>query len=236
MWRLFCIMLGIAAALIAPQTGAEQPNSAANSKKQLKLSPGDSQGTKAEVNRDTTAVQIAVYKSEKADGTAMFSDRQPLNRPYQIVRYDCFACDPASSINWHTVPLYIRPYNQLIARAASDNQLDPALIRAVIHAESSFRPAVVSRKGAIGLMQLMPNTAQQLGVLDASAPAQNIEAGSRYLAALLKQYNGEVKLALAAYNAGASNVRKYNGVPPFAETQAYVEQVAILHKRYQQAG
>ena len=207
-----------------------------SAKKQLKLVPGQSLHPSVAPATGASAGQIAVYKSLKQDGTALFSDRQPLNRPYQIVRYDCFACDPTSKVNWHTVPLYLRPYNQLIARAASDYQLDPALIRAVIHAESSFRPAIVSRKGAVGLMQLMPQTAQQLGVLDASAPAQNIAAGSRYLADLIKQYNGEVSLALAAYNAGASNVRRYNGIPPFAETQAYVERVAILHKRYQQAG
>lgn len=208
----------------------------ADSKKQLKLSP-DSQAERSPVAivKNKTP-QIAVYKSMKKDGTASFSDRQPLNRPYQVMRYDCFACDPASDVNWYTTPLYTRPYNQLIAKAAQEHELDPALIRAVIHAESSFRPAVISRKGAIGLMQLMPETAQQLGVTDASKPAENIAAGSRYLAKLLKQHNGEVALALAAYNAGASNVKKYNGIPPFAETKAYIERVAILHKRYQQQG
>jgi len=85
-------------------------------------------------------------------------------------------------------------------------------------------------------MQLMPQTASNLGVIDASSPEQNIIAGSRYLAKLIKQHNSDLTLALAAYNAGASNVKKYNGVPPFAETQAYVERVAILHKRYQRAG
>ena len=85
-------------------------------------------------------------------------------------------------------------------------------------------------------MQLMPNTARQLGISDAKLPEHNIAAGSRYLAQLLKQHNGELPLALAAYNAGSSNVRRYNGIPPFAETQAYVERVAILHKRYQRAG
>ena len=114
--------------------------------------------------------------------------------------------------------------------------LDPALIRAVIHAESSFRPAIVSRKGAVGLMQLMPQTAAFLGVQDASHPEQNIIAGSRYLAQLLKQHNSDLALALAAYNAGASNVKRYGGIPPFAETQAYVQRVTILHKRYQQQG
>ena len=177
-----------------------------------------------------------MYKSVKQDGTALFSDRQPVNRPYQLMRFDCFACDPVSNINWHTVPLYTKPYNRIIAKAADAHLLDPALIRAVIHAESSFRPQVVSKKGAVGLMQLMPQTAAFLGVQDASHPEQNIIAGSRYLAQLLKQHNSDLALALAAYNAGASNVKRYGGIPPFAETQAYVERVTILHKRYQQQG
>lgn len=237
MRRVIWAVLGLGISVL-PVTVLADPVAASAktaSKKQLKLSPGAAPvaGTAAIT---ASQPQIAVYKTVSADGTAMFSDRQPLHRPYQVVRYGCFACDPVSKINWHTVPLYVRPYNQLIARAASEHKLDPALIRAVIHAESSFRPAIISRKGAIGLMQLMPQTAQQLGVIDASAPEQNIAAGSRYLADLIQQYKGEVTLALAAYNAGISNVKRYNGVPPFAETQAYVERVAILHKRYQQAG
>lgn len=208
-------------------------NTAADTKKQLKLSPGDipAQGVPVAEQK-----KIVVFKSEKTDGTALFSDRQPLNRPYTLVRYDCFACNPTSTVNWHTTPLYLQPYNLLIAKAATDTQLDPALIRAVIHAESAFRPNVISKKGAIGLMQLMPQTAEQLGVTDASAPEQNIIAGSRYLAQLLAQHQGDVTLALAAYNAGAGNVRRYNGVPPFAETRHYIERVNILHKRYQRAG
>lgn len=203
-------------------------------KKQLKLSPDNT--TPDLPAQKKAPPTIAVYKSVKKDGTTLFSDRQPLNQPFQVVRFDCFACDPGSSVNWHTVPLYTRPFAQWIAKAADEHQLDPALIRAVIHAESSFRPSAISRKGAVGLMQLMPATAKQLGVSDASVPEHNIAAGSRYLAGLLKQHNGELPLALAAYNAGSSNVRRYNGIPPFAETKAYVERVAILHKRYQRAG
>ncbi len=209
---------------------------AAAAKKQLKLVPGQSLHNVAVPAKKSTAAQIAVYKSVTKDGTALFSDRKPVNRPYQVVRFDCFACDPVSNINWHTVPLYTKPYNRIIALAANEHQLDPALIRAVIHAESSFRPQVISKKGAIGLMQLMPETAAFLGVQDSSQPEQNISAGSRYLAQLLKQHNNDTQLALAAYNAGASNIKKYNGIPPFAETRAYIERVAILHKRYQRAG
>jgi soluble lytic murein transglycosylase-like protein len=234
-WRLALITFCCSVNLVSAAALAADPVPA-DGKKQLKLTPADQTSPEPAALNKKTQPQIAVYKSVQQDGTALFSDRVPLNRPYQLVRYDCFACDPQSTVNWHTTPLYIRPYNQLISKAASEYQLDPALIRAIIHAESSFRPAVISQKGAIGLMQLMPATAAHLGVIDASSPAQNIAGGSRYLADLLKQYNGEVNLALAAYNAGASNVKRYNGVPPFAETQAYVQRVAILRKRYQQAG
>lgn len=209
---------------------------AGTAKKQLKLAPGQSLHNVVAPAKKAPVAQIAVYKSVTKDGTALFSDRKPVNRPFQVVRFDCFACDPVSNINWHTVPLYTKPYNRIIAKAADEHQLDPALIRAVIHAESSFRPQVISKKGAIGLMQLMPQTAASLGVQDSSHPEQNITAGSRYLAQLLKQHNNDTLLALAAYNAGASNVKRYGGIPPFAETQAYVERVAILHKRYQRAG
>jgi soluble lytic murein transglycosylase-like protein len=234
-WRVLCTALCLSLYSLAV-FAAEPAETRADGKKQLKLSPADTTATVPAAVQHKTAAHIAVYKSVNNDGTALFSDRQPLNRPYQVVRFDCFACDPVSSVNWHTTPLYIRQYEQLIANAASEHQLDPALIRAVIHAESAFRPAIISRKGAIGLMQLMPDTAVYLGIKDASSPEQNIAGGSRYLAKLLKQYNGEVTLALAAYNAGASNVRRYNGIPPFAETQAYVERVGILRKRYQHAG
>ncbi len=228
--------LVVAIACVSFACGAAVPEQeeASTGKKQLKLTPGQSLHTAPAQTSSRPAPQIAVYKSVKQDGTPLFSDRQPLNRPYQVMRFDCFACDPVSKVNWHTVPLYTKPYNRIITRAADEHQLDPALIRAVIHAESSFRPQVVSRKGAVGLMQLMPQTAAYLGVQDSSHPEQNIIAGSRYLAQLLKQHNGELTLALAAYNAGASNVKRYNGIPPFAETQAYVERVAILHRRYQQ--
>ena len=228
------ILLSCLMCVLSPEIKATD-TAAVPVKKQLKLTPGDRPELPTPTPRAPKGAQTLVYKTLNTDGTASFSDRQPLNRPYQLLRFDCFACDPNSVVNWYTTPLYIRPYNQLISKAATDNALDPALIRAVIHAESAFRPAVVSRKGAIGLMQLMPDTASTLGVQDATAPAQNIAGGSRYLAQLLKQHQGDLNLALAAYNAGPSNVKRYNGIPPFAETKAYIERVGILHKRYQQA-
>jgi len=116
-------------------------------------------------------------------------------------------------------------YEPLITRAAAEYQLPPALLRAVIHAESNFRADAVSPKGAMGLMQLMPGTASGLGVSDPFDPVQNIEGGARYLRQLLDRFGGDQRLALAAYNAGPGAVLRYQGVPPFPETRQYVDRV-----------
>ena len=116
-------------------------------------------------------------------------------------------------------------YDTFIRGAASRYQLPESLIRAVVHTESNYHARATSRAGAMGLMQLMPKTARALGVNDAYDPEQNIFGGSRYLRLLANRYNGDMVLVLAAYNAGAGNVQKYGGVPPFAETRAYVRSV-----------
>jgi len=116
-------------------------------------------------------------------------------------------------------------YDTFIRGAASRYQLPESLIRAVVHTESNYHSKATSRAGAMGLMQLMPKTARALGVNDAYDPKQNIFGGSRYLRLLANRYNGDMVLVLAAYNAGAGNVQKYGGVPPFAETRAYVRSV-----------
>lgn len=176
--------------------------------------------------------QILVYKTALADGSMHFSDQRPLNQVFELLRFDCYACAPLSNINWQNTPLYTQRFAKVISQAAAEHQVDVALIRAVIHAESAFNPQAISVKGATGLMQLMPATMQQFKVSDGHEPEQNIRAGSQYLAQLIKDFNGELPLALAAYNAGPAAVRRYNGIPPFAETQAYIERVHILMQRY----
>ncbi len=116
-----------------------------------------------------------------------------------------------------------------IEQAAARHNVDPNLVRAVVKVESNFNPNAVSRKGAMGLMQLMPSTARQLKVNNPFDPAQNVDAGVRHLKQLLESYGGDVKLTLAAYNAGAGAVARSSGVPHFAETQNYVRRITNLY-------
>ncbi len=170
-----------------------------------------------------------------AGGTTSFSDRPPGHDNYVVLHYGCYACNPKSTINWNVTRLYREAYAEEVNQAARRYNIDPALVRAVIHAESGFNVRARSPKGAIGLMQLMPATARLLGVSDPRHPRENIHGGARYLADLLAQFKNDVALATAAYNAGPHAVQKYAGVPPYAETQVYVQRVRILHQRYKSA-
>ena len=138
-------------------------------------------------------------------------------------------------MNWHTTPLNVKAYRLHVSQTAAKYRVDESLVRAVIHAESAFNEKAVSRAGAQGLMQLMPATAKDLGVSDSLSAVQNIEGGTKYLAALLENYNGDTTLATAAYNAGPGAVSRYKGIPPYKETQAYVKRVGILQSRYKKA-
>lgn len=122
-------------------------------------------------------------------------------------------------------------YADLIHTVAHTNDMDPALIHAIIGAESNFDPRAVSRKGARGLMQLMPETAGRMAVANAFDPEANVDGGVRYLRWLLDLYRGNVNLALAAYNAGEKAVARYGGIPPFRETRQYVGRVLALYRR-----
>jgi soluble lytic murein transglycosylase-like protein len=116
-----------------------------------------------------------------------------------------------------------------IEQAAARHNVDPNLVRAVVKVESNFNPNAVSRKGAMGLMQLMPSTARQLNVKNPFDPEQNVDAGVRHLKQLLESYRGDIKLTLAAYNAGAGAVARSSGVPRYAETQNYVRRITNLY-------
>ncbi len=183
--------------------------------------------------RQGAEVVSTYYKYRNPKGVLSFSDEKPSGVKYEVVRFDCFACKVDSGVNWETTPLFTDRYRQTIDRVAALHGVDAALVRAVIHAESAFNPQALSRVGAQGLMQLMPQTAAELGVGNPFDPEQNIDGGVRYLAMLMKRYNKDIRLATAAYNAGPGAVQEYGGVPPYAETQAYVQRIAILQRRYQ---
>jgi len=123
-------------------------------------------------------------------------------------------------------------FNPAIKRAAERYEVDPALIKAVIMAESAYNPKAVSKQGAKGLMQLMPGTARALGVKNAFNPSHNINGGAKYLRQLLNAFDENIKLALAAYNAGISKVKRHGAVPPIKATQRYVKKVFAYYHHY----
>jgi len=129
-------------------------------------------------------------------------------------------------------PVAPEQIDALVGQSAGTWNVDPALVKAIIANESGFNANATSPVGAQGLMQLMPETAKSLGVSDSYDPAQNVAGGTRYLKGLLDRFNGDVRLAVAAYNAGPGAVQKYGDVPPYAETQNYVQNVLGSYEKY----
>ncbi len=173
--------------------------------------------------------QIFVYKD--AYGRTFFSDTP---------QHDGFArYRPKSEYELHHAShsasprgAVTRAYDPAIRRASREHGVSAALVKAVIAAESGFDPGAVSRKGAQGLMQLMPDTAKDLGVDDALDPWQNIDGGTRYLGQMIARFPNELSYAVAAYNAGPEAVTRHGGVPPYEETRGYVSRVLRLYKKY----
>jgi soluble lytic murein transglycosylase-like protein len=129
-----------------------------------------------------------------------------------------------------TAPAEAGKFTGPISAAAKRHELDPALLSAVVRKESGFQPRAISSAGAMGLMQLMPETARALGVRDPFDPAQNIDGGAKYLRGLIDRYHGRLDLALAAYNAGPGAVDRFGAVPPYPETQAYVKNILATYR------
>lgn len=171
-----------------------------------------------------------VYRYIDGDGVVHFSN-MPVDKRFKRVKTQAAQNGASISPNargWAPEEGY---YDAMIARHSSRNRVEPALVKAVIAAESNFEPFAVSRVGAQGLMQLMPATAAELGVRTPFLADENIDGGSRYLRMMLDRY-GDVTRALAAYNAGPKAVDRYKGVPPYKETQAYVKRVLKYYRHY----
>ena len=175
-----------------------------------------------------------IYIYSAGDGTVSLSN-VPENRHYAILPLAPQEATPAADIREPSLKLANKvQYDRIVAEIARAYGLDSALLHAVISVESRYSPTAVSRKGATGLMQLMPNTAKRYGVTDSFDPVQNIHGGARHLQYLLKMFNNDISLALAAYNAGEGSVIKYgNRIPPFPETTNYVPQVLGFYQMYQ---
>lgn len=183
------------------------------------------------------AALAEVYKFTDKDGIVHYTNIRPTGQQnVKTFSFPCYASDPkCNQLDWEKIPLNRAAFKDEIYTAAAVFAVDDALIRAIIHAESAYQPDALSPKGAQGLMQLMPATQQELQVTDVFDPASNIEGGTLYLSRLLGQFNQNVELAAAAYNAGPGAVSEYGGVPPYKETREYVRRVTILYRRYRSA-
>lgn len=169
-------------------------------------------------------VPAHIYKYVDADGVVHFTNTPTTERFVLYMREKTQGGRPAP-----------RVYDPIIKQAGSVYGVETALIKAVIKAESDFNPRAVSKKGARGLMQIMPENDRSLNISNPFDPSQNIMGGTRYLSRLLTRYNRKLPLALAAYNAGPTAVDRYKRIPPFKETQNYVEKVMALYERYKRA-
>lgn len=174
---------------------------------------------------DVASDQIASYD---VDETPVAADPQPAPQPVALTSTQPPAAQPTTVATQKPAPAAAAQnvdLDQVVREASSKNRLDPDFVASVIRAESNFKAHAVSRKGAQGLMQLMPSTAAQLGVADPFDPKANVEAGTAHLSALLDMYKNDPIKALAAYNAGAHRVKQYNGVPPYRETRDYINKI-----------
>jgi hypothetical protein len=180
----------------------------------------------------------AVYKFMQ-DGVTHYTNIKPSGVPTARVLFSymetCYACGALPGVNFGSVTLNTDAYKTEISSAAMQYGVEEAVVRAIIHAESAFHPNAMSHAGAQGLMQLIPGTAARFGVTDVFDPAQNIKGGVAYLSWLMQRYNSNLTLVAAAYNAGEGAVDRNGGVPPYSETQRYVERVGQLADRYRTA-
>ncbi len=174
-----------------------------------------------------------IYRFEDDEGVLHFTDT-PNDHRFKIFIRD-LKKEKKLRTAFHLARYDRNPgeFEPIITQCSTDYGVERSLVKAVIHAESAYNPQAVSPKGARGLMQLMPGTAQDLKVMDSFNPRENIRGGVKYLRFLLDTFRGDVPMALAAYNAGLSKVARYGGIPPYEETRNYVSRVLTLQKNYQ---
>ena len=175
-----------------------------------------------------------IYKYVDENGVLHFTDSPSTNKMELYIR-DKSGSSYGSYNSYDNYGTFYSSdeFNDIIEQAASENEVSSSLIKAMIKVESNFNPKAVSPKGAKGLMQIMPGTMKDLNIEDPFNPYENIMGGSRYIRDLLKRFDNELTLALAAYNAGPGMVEKYNNIPPFEETIGYVRKVLHFHRKYQ---
>ncbi|HIJ80254.1 MAG TPA: lytic transglycosylase domain-containing protein [Desulfuromonadales bacterium] len=176
-----------------------------------------------------------IYRYEDDEGVVHFTDA-PTDRRFKIFMRDLKKDRELRTKLKFSGAVNSAEYDQIIRNSAAKYGVSPALVKAVIQAESGYNPNAVSSKGASGLMQLMPGTAKSLNVNDRFNPKDNVEGGVKYLRFLLDTFRGDVSLALAAYNAGLNKVAKYGGIPPYNETRTYVSRVLSYMQSYQSSG
>jgi len=225
----------------APVAGGASATPTAAATRQVVFQTTAAGATPAAAPKATAGMRVlsgAVYSYVK-DGVKHYTNVRPRGVPSAKMLFSyvetCYACGALPGVDFGKIALNTSAYSAEIHAAAQEYGVEEAIVRAIIHAESAYRPNAISRTGARGLMQLMPATGSRFGVGDAFDPAQNIKGGVKYLAFLLKRYNSNLMLAAAGYNAGEGAVDKYGGVPPYAETQRYVQRVGQLADRYRTA-
>jgi hypothetical protein len=232
-----CTLVGSFADAPAPPVPASRGTDAAKPNVEFRSAPGGEALPAAPDGKGARVTRGAVYRYE-TDGITHYTNVRPADARKAKVLFayieTCFAC-AASDLDFSRVALNMSAFRSEVAAAVQEYAVDEALVRAVIHAESAFNPNAVSHKGAQGLMQLMPDTATRFGVADPFTAGQNIRGGVAYLAWLLKRFDGDQRLATAAYNAGEGAVERNGGVPPYQETLRYVDRVAVLAQRYRGA-
>ena len=183
------------------------------------------------------AANASLYVYQLPNGSRIITDHLVNNKYYKLVRTG----DANSRIgilvagsNRQFFRSNTSAYDKIISKTANQHRVDRALVKAIIHAESAFNPYATSSKGARGLMQLLPSTAAMYGVSNLYNPAQNIKAGVQHLKYLLRKYRNNSRLAVAAYNAGETAVKRYSGIPPYKETRTYVTRVFRYKQHYRE--